>query len=399
MTSWFNNCVFYVKAILIIAVTVGQADVSPSTFCSGELGGLLNCANRRLANIPRFAKLKDKQYNKLDLSINDIKIVPHWAFKNIHAATINLSGNPLVGISPRAFQGVQDILVKLDLHNTGLSVIHWALFSHLSELKVLDLSSNRLFAIQKELLQHLRALTNLDMSWNRIRRLDNTAFSGLLELEVLNLQGNVISTIDKEAFANLKHLQYLFLQKNQLTVLDPKVFSRLENLKELDLSDNELTSIQSDTFKTLSKLKKLLLDENNITLISPNTFNGAYMLNHVSLSLNNITAVSKDAFLGLSRLELLDVSYNNISNLGSNDVCDIANLQRIKELRLTGNPINCSCVLSWVADLIKTHANIVGTCAEPAKFSSLPVKDADFSHCKNEKFCRQQKSSPSDNIN
>ena len=164
---------------IFILYCISIVHTCPSKLCSCIVDDVVDCIDRRLDRVPSFQNEEAKHYEKIALDKNDIDVVPPYSFRHLNCKEVDLSYNPLKGISPRAFVGIEAELEILNLKYTDTYVIHWAVFHKLSKLRVLNLSNNELFAIQRELFEQLHSLVDLDISYNRLMRLERWSFASL----------------------------------------------------------------------------------------------------------------------------------------------------------------------------------------------------------------------------
>ncbi|XP_012285577.1 uncharacterized protein LOC105702520 [Orussus abietinus] len=122
-------------------------------------------------------------------------------------------------------------------------------------------------------------------------------------------------------------------------------FTRLKSLKSLDLSDGELKHIEPGSFAKLSKLQTLSLADNNIENLELGTF------------------------AGLRNLQSLDLRRNQISQLPP----VLITLKNLRNLEISGNPLDCNCATMRVRDLLQEAGVKMSKrsfCASPPKLKS-----------------------------
>ncbi|XP_072003592.1 uncharacterized protein [Engystomops pustulosus] len=177
----------------------------------------------------------------------------------------------------------------------------------------LDLSLNELTTLKAKGFYHLRSLLDLNASCNILHSLPGLAM--LSNLQVLDLSYNAISEI--EQFKVCTQLVHLNLSHNKIQSI--KELPSLVNLTQLHLNSNKLFSL--DGIQNLPKLYELFVQHNKISSLLP--LASSFTLN------------------------VLDVSNNNISSL-SETVHVLHGLQRLSEVKLSGNPLAQSnrCIIS-----------------------------------------------------
>ncbi|XP_004376144.1 platelet glycoprotein Ib alpha chain [Trichechus manatus latirostris] len=124
----------------------------------------------------------------LDLSHNQLKILPSLGQALPVLVSLDISFNKLASLSPRALDG-------------------------LSQLQELYLHHNHLTALPPELLAPTPRLKKLNLAYNKLSELPQGLLDGLEDLDTLYLQGNWLSTIPKGFFGNLL-LPFTFLHSN-----------------------------------------------------------------------------------------------------------------------------------------------------------------------------------------
>lgn len=118
----------HVVGAVTLAMIIVQSLTCPTTICKCSARGTVICSGKRLERIPYFAREPGRIYDEIDLSRNEIFAVPPYAFDSIRATSLLLTHNPLIGVSPRAFIGVGDVLERVDISDCRLPVLHWAEF-------------------------------------------------------------------------------------------------------------------------------------------------------------------------------------------------------------------------------------------------------------------------------
>ncbi len=305
-----------------------------------------------------------KSLKKLDLSVNDIKVLPPPFNQLTNLRQINLSQNfnldvekVVASISP--LPGLTDLdLSQCLIKNLPLDI------SKLSSLKKLNLKANQLTSLPLTF-GLLSGLEYLDLGYlemglrmNKITDL-GPAFTGLKQLRYLNLAGNQLSALP-EGFGAFTELEELNLNLNKLKNF-PAALTGLTKLKHLDLGLNEGSSLPA-TIGNLAQLEYLNLDGNFFTKpdkkIKTLPIEICNLKNLKTLSVkDNVIETLPDCIGSLTKLEKLDLRDNLISSFGAgftqlknlkwldlkaNDFevlpNDFQNLTSLKELNLSMNP-------------------------------------------------------------
>ena len=355
----------------------------PTDMCSCNMNNEVHCSSRRLERVPKFtSRTSDIVYDEIDLSQNEIEYIQPYAFQAVQTRSISLSHNPLIGISPRAFHGLEHVLQKLDLYDTEIYVLHWGVLRNLHALLQLNLGRNGMFALPKGLFDGVSNLQELNLAWNRIATVTPGAFRNLFMLQSLNLMGNQITDIVPGSFENLHRLQIINLNNNQLRHINPLSVQGLYKLEKLLLEENLLSDVPSAVFTLpmqLPSLKTINLAKNNISLIAPRAFSGAATLEEILAQENNIYNISSDAFLGLPELKALRLDDNKLQTFGED--CILRGLNRTKEVGLRSNPVDCTCRIAWIHQLKLRGTRVEGQCVSPAAFAGIQLASLNFTLC------------------
>ncbi len=161
-------------------------------------------------------------------------------------------------------------LTTLDISTNEITMVPTDAFQSMNVLTTLILENNVIDTIQSGAWNGLSALTTLLLAKNQMTSLNYHAFEQLVNLESLSLSDNLIDTIDSEAFYNLGNLKELKLQHNKLTIVT-KVFEPLVGLEQLYLQNNDITSMTDDCFEGLPKLKEIWIYQNQMTTLNRNS--------------------------------------------------------------------------------------------------------------------------------
>lgn len=368
----------HVVGAMTLAMIIVQSLTCPTTICKCSARGTVICSGKRLERIPYFAREPGRIYDEIDLSRNEIFAVPPYAFDSIRATSLLLTHNPLIGVSPRAFIGVGDVLERVDISDCRLPVLHWAVFRQLARLADINLARNSLFAIPRGLFLGLDAARNLTLAGNILSSLRRGVFFGLRNLERLDVSDNAITTVEPGSFESCRRLTALDLSNNRLRRIDVHSFRSLENLRRLSLASNNLAAVEPGVFFSVRALVELDLSSNNLTVVVPRQFSGSPRLERIDLAKNAIWNVSADAFDGLADLRSIYLDRNRVRTL---DTCLVVGLGRQVELSITGNPVTCSCDDgAWVVEA-GAALTLVGECGEPAVRRGLPLARFNATAC------------------
>ncbi|MCY4579238.1 MAG: leucine-rich repeat domain-containing protein [Chloroflexi bacterium] len=132
-------------------------------------------------------------------------------------------------------------VVRLRLHNDGLTGSVPPELSNLANLDELDLSRNQLTGSIPPELGNLANLDELDLSRNQLTGSIPPELGNLANLRKLYLNENQLTGSIPPELGNLANLWILYLNENQLTGSIPPELGNLANLWILMLSGNQLT--------------------------------------------------------------------------------------------------------------------------------------------------------------
>ncbi|XP_076237583.1 uncharacterized protein LOC143181183 [Calliopsis andreniformis] len=279
----------------------------------------------------------------LNLGDNRLTELPSDVFHPLHQLQyLNLTGNRL-SIVPRVlFQGL-DQLAEIGLSRNQLSVLPYQTFSSSKALARLDLSCNRLVSLPDHTFKPNKELQELALSANRLTKLPSRLFSGLIHLKILELANNEIDTIPRGLFAELSSLQHLDLSGNPITHLTSATFQSLSNLRWLGLRYLQITVLPQDVWRPVRKLRTLLLTGTRIEVLRNEDLKGLEELETLEISKSPLREISRRALDRTPALRKLDLRDSNLTFLPAN----VAQLSRLTELQLQGNPWACDCRMFW----------------------------------------------------
>lgn len=353
----------------------------PSSLCQCTASNKIMCDNRRLDRVPRYLTEKRRVYTSLDLSRNRISWLPPFAFLNVRAKSLNLHHNHIgrTGISPRAFKGISATLKNLDLSANNIPVLHWAVFDDLRLLQSLTLKNNNMQALAKGLFQSLHQLTHLTLANNKIETISYNTLRGLVNVIELDLSSNNITSMEEGTFHNMRNLRKLNLDENKIQFLYPNSFTGLHNLHFLSVRNCKISAMSEGLFLHMPSVSVLRLGNNKLEEISPKTFAGAFDVTFLDLSSNMMKNFPTRTLTYMPVLASLNLSHNDIEAIGES--CNYTLPDEIRELQLMGNPLNCTCQISWIRKYKHAEVAIHGKCATPSELNGVDVHALDFSSC------------------
>ncbi|XP_065585983.1 transforming growth factor beta activator LRRC32 isoform X2 [Cyrtonyx montezumae] len=274
----------------------------------------------------------------LDLSYNEVKSIPDEFFESmLSLQTLNLSKNCL-----QTFEVTSDsTLISLTVLDLSYNALQ-SLLLHadtLLNLKELYLQNNHLQTLQFDIFSRLTSLRWLNLQSNNITLC--SMYSGLAKQRLVGEENGCISFVDAPA------LQHLFLADNMLSMLPAHTFFKT-SLIFLDLSMNPGLKIEVNALSGLEQsLEYLHLHGNSLVELNIDLPCFSH-LKHLNLSENQLSWLPK--WGSSSLLEVLDLRNNRFSTLQNSNILALEN--SLKNLYLTGNPLNC-CGNIWLSLMIQ----------------------------------------------
>jgi len=381
---------------------------SPSLSCSCDLPHTLRCDGdlpseekdkvlaklvEQVANLP-----ENRRVALLDLSVRNLVTLPGRLLSKVGVEGLVVSSGQLVNVSDKAFVGLEGQLTALGLPGNQLTRVPVQALSPLKQLSRLDLSGNQLPSLLA--LPSLPALEFLALQGNQITVLAAGVFQAVPHLRTLQLAANQLNAGAIYQY-NLQHLSYLAsldLSSNLLEgSLSPPSFDLFPpNLRTLDLSLNSISRLASNTFTPLSRLTRLSLEGNAVEKVEDGAFSGLTSLTSLDLSHNSIVTLATDSLAGLPSLTHLNLAHNHLQVVSEslapsspllsslllmdNDIATVAEgaldvVKDLKQLDLTGNPLDCDCHLSYLHGWLTSRSNFssMALCATPPALANAPL--------------------------
>ena len=252
VSCWKKN--IYFKFILvdkiiitILALFYTVLAQSQTLLSNGELD---TCA---IYTSVEEAVLNPEKVFVLDLSANNLDVLPKELEKLTNIQRINLSNNRLRGLPDFFFE--LKTLQEINLEENKLDSLP-AKISNLTNLKKLNLTRTKIPTIPASF-SKLVNLKELNLSWNNLKPDSILAVFDLTQLEDLNLMRNQLNVLD-DRICKFNNLLYLNLNFNPLSKL-PEQFGNLTQLIELDLGKNTELKSLPESFKKLVNLEYLNL--------------------------------------------------------------------------------------------------------------------------------------------
>jgi hypothetical protein len=215
----------------------------------------VDMSNRFLSMLPADLKTGFTQYNHLDLSQNQLSVIPPWFFST-----------------------------------------EWS-----SRLTKLDLSFNKFFELPL-MMDKLTNLQHVDISYNRLNYFPNILLK-CTKLITLNLSNNELVFISPE-ITKLENLEELNLAYNSLSML-PDSLTQLKKLKILDIHNNKFIG-------SIHKILKDLQDSNSELQISQSDEKRKSVIRN---SIKNRVKTKSDRIHALKEIIKSETQYNKYLNV------------------------------------------------------------------------------------
>ncbi|KAG8424009.1 hypothetical protein J3458_000849 [Metarhizium acridum] len=258
--------------------------------------------------------------------------------------TLDMHGNLLAKV-PVGFRRLAN-LTSLNLSSNKLENSSLDIISQIGSLRDLKLSKNQLSGPLKSALTNLSSLEMLDVHGNSISALPRD-IENMQRLRILNMNENKLESLPFDSLSKLP-LTELFVRKNKLSgVLIQQPVESLPCLQTLDASANQLTHlIPVDTVISLPVIHAISLSVNRLQCL-PNMSTWTNLLT-LAVDENHIANIP-DSFTGLQKLRHADFASNDVRIVPP----EIARMQSLSMIRLTGNPLRDRKLISAATDELK----------------------------------------------
>lgn len=218
----------------------------------------LDLSNKSLSKLPEFQPDEYRNTTILDLSNNQLILLPSEIGKFVNLQVLKIAYNKLSFLLSEI--GNLKKLVQLDLNDNRLTSLPPEI-GNLKVLEYLDLSNNSLASLPPGI-GDLEKLVQLDLNNNRLTSLPSSV-GKLMNLLTLKLNKNKLSSLPSE-IGDLKNLQHFKLNDNELFHI-PKEIGMLKRLVTLHLLNNHIEHLPEDIIN-LEQLCHLSLTDNNLPL-------------------------------------------------------------------------------------------------------------------------------------
>ncbi|KAK3877252.1 hypothetical protein Pcinc_018050 [Petrolisthes cinctipes] len=341
----------------LVKLEVLKLDLNPLNELTGSLRNMdglreLHLSGTELTRMENTVFIKLRQLKKLDLSNNNLTVIPPGIFANLSLEKLSLADNFFTQIPNSLFlDGMPELRVLNMSGNplqrvTGLLVVGGPPLAMLENLVAARTNLTLLTSHDFLLTPNLHSL---NLAHAAIGKISPGCFRNLTYLQHLNLGHNHLEILPRERLRGLKSLTHLNLTNNNLKKLD-QLPSGAQSLKILDASGNTLTELLEFTFKHGAGIEDLLLGSNWITSVHPRSLVPLKNLRHLDLSNNNLEGLNTAALEPVER--------------------------SLRSVELGGNPWNCGCEVSHLWSWLQDHLSRVPTpstliCDRPKTLSGL----------------------------
>jgi Leucine-rich repeat (LRR) protein len=201
-------------------------------------------------------------------------------------------------------------------------------------------------------------LQTFDLSWNAIKYIQPQTFLNNVHLKFLDMSRNQISDIDSHLFLQNPSITQFSIKHNKLNFVNDEPILFAPNLKYLDLDFCNINYLPIKAFQNLTNLKELHLSNNRLVKLDGQRYEQSL----------NTPITTQNIFSGPIQLEELDLSNNQFRSL---ETSLFENLQNLRRLDISGNPLECNCNLqtlrSWCLKQHLETGNVL--CNDNAKSS------------------------------
>lgn len=188
------------------------------------------------------------------------------------------------------------------------------------------------------------------------------------QLESISLRNCSLTTLPSDAFRHFKSLQQVDLSHNSLSHLSPSLFADNTKLRYLNLEHNALQHLVlwSDTVWEVN-----LAHCNLGSQLPAKALAGLPNLRYLSLANNSLETIPQNSLP--AGLRKLDLSGNHIVDV---PVSELHRLKGLKEINISGNPVNCTCELMGFQNWISSESTVFQIwCATPVEYAGYSLVD------------------------
>ncbi|GLV45240.1 chaoptin [Carabus blaptoides fortunei] len=231
---------------------LGLANVSLTSVCHLPFQNLqsLSLANNMLPTVPQELALNMSKLRSLDLSHNDLTVVPLVLNSLPQLRDLSLAYNPVTSLTNQSLAGVADRLRHLDIRGFLLPEFQTNFLNDMSSLRTLKLSHRKVpqFNIPA-LVDETIGLENLELQVDTDTTLAQE-FTGILpnKLRSITIVGTGIRTISNSAFHGVTSpTLHIDFSNTSITVLSKEFFKNLGAARNIsvDVTGNEFKTMEN----------------------------------------------------------------------------------------------------------------------------------------------------------
>ncbi|XP_058450252.1 chaoptin [Malaya genurostris] len=242
---------------------------------------------------------------ELNLSSNQIKLIPESAFANLHNLTIlDISWNPFITINFKELFVNVPRLRELKLQQTGLYRLPSLA---LPQLVSVDISHNHVQEIDS--LEELYYLREFYADNNKINNITNLLRNMPQSLRVLDISRNPIRKISFHDFGPTRRLEELYIE--DIKIANPDIFIKLHSLKKLRINAQHNFSELISKLRGLQELYVNVFEDHIGDDMFTAKMHTITKLNLVEITGRRLVSIHHKAFLGLARNHDLKLRIRN----------------------------------------------------------------------------------------
>lgn len=220
--------------------------------------------------------------------------------------------------------------------------------------------------------------TILQFSGNIVVQMNTSFTSQKRSLRQLEAHRSHVSDVAVDTFSETPKLWKVLLSHNNIHQLPAGLFDETPLLEVVDLSGNMLRSLPAGLFRKAPRLRRLDLSSNYLSTLPADLLAGCGSQAILRVATNHLATVPAAIIASCSSLVELDASSNQMTVLQADVLAAIAQLAQLNTLLLQGNPWQCDCYLTPLAELLQTRDSLDEelTCGGPAALQDLHVVHA-----------------------
>lgn len=220
--------------VKIIETTfVSSSEYIPSIICDRFQNAEKLFIQTGLEKIDAKALKNCKNLQHLNLFFNKIREISEDAFvENKELNFVDISGNQLTILPPKLFKNQKESLKTLLLQGNPNLLLSSEFFKQLSNLTSLSLST-----YHPGWFNSLENLEELYLGPSGTLELPINLFSSLKNLKLLSLNEKTLTTLHADSFGDLPNLSRLWLKNDRIEAIDEKIFKQT-GITDVNLEGN-----------------------------------------------------------------------------------------------------------------------------------------------------------------